>query len=149
MFVSAALVFFLARGCSPAYAQQQCMLLGGRDCPGKDFHQEATATPEHCCNLCRQTSGCRAFTHATGPLQRSGSTCYLKLGCPWMVKFIQRPGVTRTSGRVAAALVLSSSSSAGQQQQQQQQQRQGRKLNISSLLTLEKALLRCSLPSCS
>lgn len=59
-----------------------CSLTSGQDCSGNDISSHAASDAQACCNLCTQTTGCKAFTHnqydAHG--QKVG-TCYLKSAC--------------------------------------------------------------------
>lgn len=49
----------------------KCALTYNVDYYGNDLRNERTQTAEQCCDTCRATAGCKAFTHVNG-------VCYLK-----------------------------------------------------------------------
>lgn len=64
------------------YLQGSCSLQAGYDCYGNDISNVPASTPQDCCDLCSNTTGCAAFTHDQyGPTGQKTPTCYLKSAC--------------------------------------------------------------------
>jgi glucan 1,3-beta-glucosidase len=55
--------------------QSACGISVNTDFYGNDLWTEVGLTAEQCCDKCRATAGCKAFTHANEPTR---AACYLK-----------------------------------------------------------------------
>lgn len=65
---------------SGTVTEPQCTILANVDCAGNDLEDHAADTSHECCDLCTQTSGCKAYTHNKVD-GHGGPRCYLKSSC--------------------------------------------------------------------
>jgi len=65
---------------SGAVTEPHCASLSNVDCSGNDLENHAANTSQECCDLCKQTSGCNAYTHNKVD-GHGGAHCYLKSSC--------------------------------------------------------------------
>jgi hypothetical protein len=67
---------------APTPSPGHCAVYKQQDCQGGDLSHTPASSPDQCCSLCAQASGCTAWTFAQydGAGQHN-PTCYLKSGC--------------------------------------------------------------------
>lgn len=65
---------------APSPAPSQCKIQNNVDCVGKDVFDLPAVSIQDCCNMCSNTTDCKAFTH--NMVDGHGSPhCYLKSSC--------------------------------------------------------------------
>jgi len=65
----------------PPPPSSTCSLYPATNCEGHDLAAQEAQSPEECCTLCGDRTGCTAFTHK-GRDQWNPPMCYMKTGCP-------------------------------------------------------------------